>query len=135
MGRSGFLGSRLGFRADFRSRGFLAGFGASRLIAGSLVAGRGGSSFGRCVAITYDPDEKDRAVAHEFARLFSAAPDLLRELKAVEWGGRADNALAWRCCPSCGGADPSYGAALSGQKGHHDGCALAAALAKADARK
>ena len=41
MGRSGFLGSRFGFRAGFRSRGFLAGFGASSLVgAGALVTER-----------------------------------------------------------------------------------------------
>lgn len=56
--------------------------------------------------------------------IVAAAPDLLKELLAVEWGGVGDleEGGTEAACPSCGGGK---------SEGHHDGCALRAAIAKA----
>lgn len=51
----------------------------------------------------------DREVMHANGRLMAAAPDMRDALRAVEWGAKAAK--------------------------HHDGCGLAAALAKAEGRE
>lgn len=61
------------------------------------------------------------------AYLIAAAPDLLAVLKSVEWSGLTDAEEGGLsdACPCC---DAEEG------DGHHDGCKLAAALAKAEGR-
>lgn len=66
------------------------------------------------------------------AYLIAAAPDLLAELRRLEWSGldEMDNP-GW--CPSCGGYDSATKNNLmpSDVCGHRPGCTLAAAIAKA----
>jgi hypothetical protein len=72
-------------------------------------------------------------------------PDLLEELRKVEWAGRHTEYPAPDCpedypaCPSCEGLQPCNAArTLASYKGsgvgHYDSCALAAAIAKAEGR-
>lgn len=67
-------------------------------------------------------------------RLMSAAPDMARELLAIEWGVRSRNGADR--CPSCGGADPRFPElAEDGEDvGHGTDCPLDAALRKAGVR-
>lgn len=57
------------------------------------------------------------AGAESLARLIVAAPDLLAELRKIEWGDCEE-------CPCCSGGRYDMG--------HEEDCTLAAALAKAD---
>ena len=68
----------------------------------------------------------EQYVSSRAVRVVAAAPDLLAELRKVEWSGRDWHGLP--CCPQCGGVDQWRQA---GNVGHRPGCTLAAALAKA----
>jgi hypothetical protein len=72
------------------------------------------------------------------AKLICAAPDLLRELRAVEWAGEDhDRDDCWPCCPSCRVPAP-HAEAIAREywsRGQHQAdCTLAAAIAKAVGR-
>lgn len=71
---------------------------------------------------------------HPDARLIAAAPDLLAQLKQLEWSGRnlalEYRGMWWRCCPSCDAPAPDSRMGGAGQ--HHEGCTLAAVIAKAE---
>jgi hypothetical protein len=63
-------------------------------------------------------DDCERAVL-----LIATAPDMYAVLRAAEWSVPVRGVGS--CCPSCGGEEID---------GHRSGCALRAALAKADGR-
>ncbi|MFO0801444.1 MAG: hypothetical protein U0804_28595 [Gemmataceae bacterium] len=82
------------------------------------------------------PDTEQQAAN---AKLIAAAPDLLLELRTVEWGGTIENQSSRDpagagCCPCCRGIDPAYPWPSRFPRatfGHTKDCTLAAALKKA----
>lgn len=70
------------------------------------------------------------------SRLNAAAPRLLAELQAVEFGGQADHPDGgyYDCCPSCEGARPDNRDVPKELRGHTDDCTLAAAVLEAGGR-
>lgn len=83
-----------------------------------------------------DGSEINRAATIEDRdRLAAAAPELYRALKRIEFVDDNDDDR----CPACGGLKPggrrsNWYAVDAPAAGHRDGCALAAALAKAEGR-
>lgn len=59
---------------------------------------------------------------------------LLAALHDAEWGGQEpdDDGEYFSACPVCGGGDPDHALTPDKEAGHVAGCALAAALAKAE---
>jgi hypothetical protein len=83
--------------------------------------------------VSGDEIPAEEAIAN--GRLFTAAPDLLTELRDVEWAGLEEDPDGgyYAACPSCGGGDPHNPATPETYAGHLPDCTLAAALAKATA--
>lgn len=66
--------------------------------------------------------------ANARARLASAAPDLLRELRAVEWTRHPGG---YDRCPTC---TACFAEEESDTRAHREGCTLDAAIRKAEGR-
>lgn len=82
------------------------------------------SSYRVAVFDRRDPDVRSADLVDQdyaAARLASAAPDMARQLLALEWGGAHLMAM----CPQCQGLQ---------RNGHHRDCELAAAFRKAGVR-
>ena len=85
---------------------------------GILLTDQGGSvGVGRVIGESHDDNHPKRRNAKALclanANLITAAPDMLVELRKVEWAGTIENQSARDpagagCCPCCQGVDPAY---------------------------